>query len=1058
VIWITGPAGSGKTTLVSSYIDANKLPCLWYQVDEGDSDIASFFYYMGLAAKKAVPGRRKPMPLLTPEYLLGIPTFTLRFFENLCGRLNPPSSPFKKGVIKKGFVLVFDNCHRVAAESPFHEAILTGITAIPDGLNVILISRNEPPSAYAQLQANRQMSLIGWNKLRLTLQESRTIMGFCSPEIRSKEMIERLYRITDGWVAGLILISEGVRRGVGLQSLEKSAPEDIVDYFGSELFSKVKKKLQIFLMKTAFMPRMTAKMANRLTGFPDSGNLLSTLTKNNYFIERRLHGEPVYQYHPLFRTFLIFRAKESFSTEMISDLLHRAALLLEDSAQFEEAVSLFSEEKNWEGLTGLILRQAPNLIAQGRSRTLEAWLNHYPKERIESMPWLLYWKGVCRLPYSPAEARLSFEQAFHLFEFQRDEPGTYLAWSGVVESIYYEYDDFTRLDQWINWLLKKKEHDPSFPSLEIEARIATNMAWALAWARLDCINVEKWLERAFELCQKIMDINLLFQNCISAMTYHLLIGETAKLSITLEETRRVAQLPSTTPLNLIWWKLLEAVYLESYAEDSHLQIQTVLEGLKIAQENGVHIMDHLLFANGVYGELILGDITKAEEFLQMMKAVLKPQQRNIVAHYHFLSGWCQLLRGQISLADFHAEKTVELAVETGTPIPEILGRLLMSRGLHKKGQYEEALAQLLNVKGLVEKFGCRIFEYYLPLTEAQFAMDRGEEERCVEALRQGLAFGNKMGLKSMQFIWQPSEMACLCAIALEKRIEVDYVRDLIRIFHLPPSNISLGPESWPWPLKIYTLGSFGLLKDDEPLQFSGKIQKKPLLLLKALVALGGKNVREERLSDLLWPEADGDQAYNAFRTTLSRLRQLIGNEKAIDYHEGKATIDPRYCWVDAWAFERIFEQIEAEYRRNGEGETRGRGEDIKVFRLIEKAISLYKGHFLADETDEFWTTSYRERLRNKYLHLITILGDYLKNSEQWEKAVECYQRALEVDQLAEEFYQNLMICYKQLGQNAKAIEVYKRCRKMLTSVLGIEPSPKTEAIHKTLVGNPRVNP
>ena len=66
-----------------------------------------------------------------------------------------------------------------------------------------------------------------------------------------------------------------------------------------------------------------------------------------------------------------------------------------------------------------------------------------------------------------------------------------------------------------------------------------------------------------------------------------------------------------------------------------------------------------------------------------------------------------------------------------------------------------------------------------------------------------------------------------------------------------------------------------------------------------MIALGGKDVREGQLSDLLWPEADGDQASRAFRTALSRLRQLIGNEKAIGYVEGKATLNPLYCWVDA---------------------------------------------------------------------------------------------------------------------------------------------------------------
>ena len=60
VIWIAAPAGSGKTTLVASYLDKRKIRSLWYQVDEGDANIAGFFYYMGLAAKKSITGQEGP--------------------------------------------------------------------------------------------------------------------------------------------------------------------------------------------------------------------------------------------------------------------------------------------------------------------------------------------------------------------------------------------------------------------------------------------------------------------------------------------------------------------------------------------------------------------------------------------------------------------------------------------------------------------------------------------------------------------------------------------------------------------------------------------------------------------------------------------------------------------------------------------------------------------------------------------------------------------------------------------------------------------------------------
>ncbi|HUL38094.1 MAG TPA: bacterial transcriptional activator domain-containing protein, partial [Thermodesulfobacteriota bacterium] len=429
--------------------------------------------------------------------------------------------------------------------------------------------------------------------------------------------------------------------------------------------------------------------------------------------------------------------------------------------------------------------------------------------------------------------------------------------------------------------------------------------------------------------------------------------------------------------------------------------------------------------------------------------------RNMAAHHHGLSGWCELLRGRISQAYFHAERAVNLTVETGAPVPETGSRLFMAQVLHRKGEEEEASAQLTRIKSLIETFGCQSLQYQLLLTEAQFAMDRGEEEECMKALRQALAYGKSIGLKTMFWIWQPTVMARLCAIALENGIEVDYVRELIRIFRLPPDDISSGNENWPWSLKLYALGKFELLRDDQPLQFSGKVQKKPLEMLKALIAFGAKEVSEGQITDSLWPDADGDAAHSAFTTTLSRLRKLIGNDKAIEIHEGKTTLDPRYCWVDTWTFERMFEQIESEFKRIGEDERDRDAEEKQIMQLAEKAIAIYRGHFLPTDEGYLWTTSCRERLRTKFFRLITRLGEYLEKRDRWEKAIEYYQRALDIDDLAEEFYQRLMVCFRQIGQDGKAVETYRRCKKTLSAALGIEPSPKTQAIYKTVIGNPR---
>jgi LuxR family maltose regulon positive regulatory protein len=92
----------------------------------------------------------------------------------------------------------------------------------------------------------------------------------------------------------------------------------------------------------------------------------------------------------------------------------------------------------------------------------------------------------------------------------------------------------------------------------------------------------------------------------------------------------------------------------------------------------------------------------------------------------------------------------------------------------------------------------------------------------------------------------------------------------------------------------------------------------------------------------------------------------------------------------------------------------------------------------------------RERLKSRFISLAGKIGDYYTNSEQWERGLECYLNALEVDELQEEFYRRLMISYHKLEKCAEALSVYDRCRGILSSVLGIEPSPETEALRRKI--------
>lgn len=210
VVWVSAPAGSGKTTLVASYLDSRKVPCLWYQVDEGEGDIASFFYFMGVAAKKAAPRHRKPLPLLTPEYLQGIPVFTRRYFEELFRRLKPP------------FVMVLDNYQDAPPASGFPDMLVHGLDTVPEGVTVVILSRIAPPSQLARLQANNRLHMIGWDEIRFTRNESSGLLETQGFAKHSSEALESLYTKTEGWAAGLVFLTAEA----GGTALAAPSPED----------------------------------------------------------------------------------------------------------------------------------------------------------------------------------------------------------------------------------------------------------------------------------------------------------------------------------------------------------------------------------------------------------------------------------------------------------------------------------------------------------------------------------------------------------------------------------------------------------------------------------------------------------------------------------------------------------------------------------------------------------------------------------------------------------------------------------------------------------------
>ena len=206
----------------------------------------------------------------------------------------------------------------------------------------------------------------------------------------------------------------------------------------------------------------------------------------------------------------------------------------------------------------------------------------------------------------------------------------------------------------------------------------------------------------------------------------------------------------------------------------------------------------------------------------------------------------------------------------------------------------------------------------------------------------------------------------------------------------------------------------------------------------ALIAMGSINVDRTRTADMLWPDAEGNNALESFKTTLSRLRKLLRYPHALLLQNRKLSLNPEICWLDITAFkEDISEFADAK---------------TSLPTLADNPIiKLYSGPFLGIDGEHIWSIQTREQLRSEFLNSILKLGEKYETQQNWNDAVTCYEHGLNAEQLAESFYQRLIICYRQMDLPTEALRVYERCKKVFVLGFDIEPSARTKKLVSQLI-------
>jgi LuxR family transcriptional regulator, maltose regulon positive regulatory protein len=1025
-LWISGPPGAGKTSLAASYLKTRKLPGIWYEVDAGDSDPASLFHFLAQAAPRPRGKRAESLLALSPEYLADLPGFTRRFFRTLYGRL-PRTS-----------VLVFDNCNAVDADAPFNEILRDALNEVRKGVRLIMISRSDPPATLARAQANGLVARVGWDELRLTPEELRSIV--LSIKDVGENTLALLQRLSGGWAVGLVLMLEHVRASGVLQTtLPSETQEGTFNYFAEQVFDQLPAITRELLLRTAFLPRVTAAAAGALTGNADAQVMLEGLFRQRMFTDRHAGIEVSYQYHALFGEFLRSRARAEFGAPALQELRAACATLLEKSGDSSAALGLWVENRDWEAATRLILRQARGLVADGRWLTLKAAIALLPKPEIAKSPWLTLWLGSALVLVDPPKARQTLARAFDALVAAGDERGQLFAAIGMAETHNIEQVGFADLDHWIPVL--ERGLASSLGSASAAERLRVHTAFLIAAmlrrpghaALPDCLReIHGALNRDIPLTARADTVTQLLE-------YYSFTGDLGNATDLVGRVGPLFDQEELPPFRRAGW----LVFFSYYA------------ALAGAYEEGFKALDRLRVIVRDFGMTwfrffdlnfrallhLLGPAPlDAADLVRQLGAIVDASRAAEAAQYQLARVLLYQALGEPSLAIYHGDICLEFARQTDCPFYNILFPTVIAGAFVEAGQHERALELMQRARAQAADTVYTHYEPLMLMVEAYAHSSRGAATEARVRLSQALLRG-KAEHSAGSFRWLVVGFRRMLALALRAEIEADCARGFIAEFGILPESSDV--EHWPWPIRIHTLGGFALKLDGAPVRAARKAQRKPLDLLKVLVSQGGHEAGAAAIAEMLWPDAEGDAASDALEVTLRRLRKLLGRDDAIRLQEGRLALNEGLCWVDARAFERAHQRADAVLADGG-----AKVSDTDLDSLAERLLSLYPGHFLDGDEENPWLLACRQRLASRIFRDLSAIGQLWEDRGAPEKAELIYRRGVELDAVSEILYRRLMSVQTRRGDRAGALATYRRCRRMLQLTLGVEPSTETEAAHR----------
>ncbi|MCB0228464.1 MAG: hypothetical protein KDH90_04925, partial [Anaerolineae bacterium] len=383
---ISAPAGYGKTTLASMWLEASPYPSVWISLDEADKDPRIFTSYLVSGIQRVFPDANLKTRGLLQATAMPSPPVVARYLLNDLDTIGEP------------FVLALDDLHRIS--EPLIFALLSELLHHPSPvLHLLLITRRDPPLPIASLRAHGQIAEVRARDLRFTVQETTSLLSKLLQRNVDEATAAGWTERTEGWVTALRLAALSLRNRDESAALVDEIPVSnryLNDYLFAEVLARLDPVNQRWLLASSLLDRLSASLIEAVCRADGTGeqnamtghSFLDWLQKQNLFLIPLDDQHQWFRYHHLFQHLLQRTLQGRLSLEDRAGLHRRAAAWFGRNTMWNDAIRHYVAAGETEAAIQIVAQQRHHFINSENWSELERWMTWFPDEVIANDPLL----------------------------------------------------------------------------------------------------------------------------------------------------------------------------------------------------------------------------------------------------------------------------------------------------------------------------------------------------------------------------------------------------------------------------------------------------------------------------------------------------------------------------------------------------------------------------------------------------------------------------------------------------------------------------------------------